>query len=86
MNSNWGVLQQTNTNRPLTFMGYEKNPTMNADGSVNTPPSGRLKYSFPLVQDPNNTGTSIPLSSTYRDFIGPESRYQIQLGIRYSFN
>jgi hypothetical protein len=86
LNSNWGVLKQPYTTTPLNFVGYEQPAVLNSSGATISQPAGRPIYSFPLVQDPNNGNNYIPLSTTYRDNVGLDSRYQIQIGLRYSFN
>jgi len=77
LNQNWGLVKQQTTSTPLTFEG------MAADGKT---PS----YSFPYI-DPTN---QIPLTNSFTNNTGITgssignnlSRWQMQFGLRYSFN
>jgi hypothetical protein len=79
LNSNWGTIKSVNRPALLTFTGYE---TPNTSTAATT---GRPIYSFATNSD--NTA----LSSSYFNNISvsngqTNSRWQLQVGLRYIFN
>jgi hypothetical protein len=90
--SSWGISAIPSRNQLLSFLGYEQphvagslGAPVATSGPANTlglpwaPTTGRPIYSFNLNAD----GT--PLSSSYTTDTGVGGRWQLQLGIRYTF-
>lgn len=73
LNTNWGLFQTTNRAQLLNFVGYETPHTATA------PTTGRPIYSFPLGNDGQ------PLTQSYINNTGLNSRWQMQFGLRYIF-
>ncbi len=85
LNSSWGLTQQASRTQLIRFIGYE---TPHTAGSISAPSNGgvpwaattgRPVYAFDLNAD----GT--PLRSTYNYDTSTSARWQLQLGLRYSF-
>jgi hypothetical protein len=72
LNKNWGLFQTTNRAALLRYEGLE---TTGAD-------AGRPKFSFPYLDAAKQT----PLTETFQNSTGQNSRYQVQMGVRYIFN
>ncbi|MBD0298657.1 MAG: TonB-dependent receptor, partial [Flavisolibacter sp.] len=72
LNKNWGIFRTTNRTSLLRF---ERIETTGAN-------AGKPVFSFPFL-DANN---QIPLTSTFQNSTIQNSRYQVQLGLRYLFN
>ena len=76
VNKNWGVGQRLTGSRPLAFAGLG-----GADGKTPT-----YRLATQTVTNPNNTSSTYLLTNTYVNNNGLGDVYQIQLGLRYSFN
>ena len=76
LSKNWGVGQRLTGSRPLTFAGLG-----GADGKT---PVYRLATQ--TVTNPDNTSSTYLLTNTYVNNNSLGDVYQIQLGLRYSFN
>lgn len=72
LNKNWGISRITNRTALLNFKRVE---TTGAN-------AGKPVYSFPYLDATNQ----IPLTSTFQNSTGQNSRWQIQIGLRYIFN
>jgi hypothetical protein len=86
LNSGWGIYRNPYTGNSsaggnvnlINFVGYENPAIVNSSGNTVVQSSGRPIYQF-------GSTTSIP-TSTYIDDVTLNSRYQIQIGLRYTFN
>jgi hypothetical protein len=72
LNKNWGISRITNRTQLLNFKRVETT-------GVN---AGKPVFSFPYLDATNQ----IPLTSTFQNSTSQASRWQIQFGVRYSFN
>lgn len=72
LNKNWGIFRTTNRTQLLNFKRVET-------AGVN---AGKPVFSFPYLDATNQ----IPLTSTFVNSTGQDSRWQIQFGVRYLFN
>jgi len=72
LNKNWGIQRITNRTALLNFKRVETS-------GVN---AGKPVFSFPYLDAANQ----IPLTSTFQNSTGQDSRWQIQIGLRYIFN
>ncbi|HMU59824.1 MAG TPA: carboxypeptidase regulatory-like domain-containing protein [Chitinophagaceae bacterium] len=72
LNKNWGIQKIANRTALLNFKRVE---TTGAN-------AGKPVFSFPYLDATN----LIPLTSTFQNSTGQNSRWQIQLGVRYIFN
>lgn len=81
LNSNWGTLRQVNRTNVLAFQGYDQ--------------QGRPNFTYPYLTAPTRTvnadnsvsvSQGVPLTNTFRDNTGINSRWQMQIGLRYIFN
>jgi hypothetical protein len=78
LNRNWGLYRFAYTSSPLAFQGYDS--------------QGRPTFQYQYASAPSRTtaGVVTPaqnLSTTFRnDVTTLNSRWQMQLGIRYIFN
>ena len=72
LNKNWGTLRTTNRTQLLNFKRIE---TVGAN-------AGKPVFSFPYFDATNQ----IPLTNTFQNSTSQASRWQIQFGVRYSFN
>jgi hypothetical protein len=86
LNSDWGLVQNPARTGLINFLGYENpaattsnanatNPTLPNTSTTTTPASGRPVLSF-----------APGLNSTFVNFTGLTSRWQMQVGLRYIFN
>lgn len=76
LNKNWGVGQRNVGSRPLTFAGL--------GGADNKTPTYRLATQ--TTSNPDGTSSTYLLRDTYINNNNLGDVYQIQLGLRYSFN
>jgi hypothetical protein len=73
LNRNWGTYQFQYTSSPLAFQGYDA--------------QGRPTFQYQFASAPNATTAASTLNSTFRnDVTTLNSRWQMQLGVRYIFN
>ncbi|OWP61747.1 TonB-dependent receptor [Hymenobacter amundsenii] len=78
LNKDWGAVRSVNRTNPLRFSGYDA--------------QGRPNYTFPYYVNPSvNADKTVnagqPLNSTFSQNNGSlNSRWQMQVGIRYIFN
>jgi hypothetical protein len=73
LNRNWGTYQFQYTSTPLAFQGYDS--------------QGRPTFQYQFAANPNASTPAQTLSNTFRnDVTTLNSRWQMQLGIRYIFN
>jgi hypothetical protein len=73
LNRNWGTYQFQYTSSPLAFQGYDT--------------QGRPTYQYQFASAPNATTSAQALNTTFRnDVTTLNSRWQMQLGVRYIFN
>ena len=76
LNKNWGVGQRLTGSRPLAFAGLG-----GVDGKTPT-----YRLATQTVTNPDNTSSTYLLTNTYVNNNNLGDVYQIQLGLRYSFN
>jgi hypothetical protein len=72
LNKNWGIYRIPNRTSLLNFKRVETTGTN----------AGKPVFSFPYLDATNQ----IPLTSTFQNSTSQNSRYQVQLGVRYIFN
>jgi hypothetical protein len=73
LNRNWGTYQFAYTSSPLAFQGYDT--------------QGRPTFQYQFASAPNATTAAQTLNTTFRnDVTTLNSRWQMQLGVRYIFN
>jgi hypothetical protein len=72
LNKNWGIYHIPNRTALLNFKRVE---TTGAN-------AGKPVFSFPYLDATNQ----IPLTSTFQNSTSQNSRYQVQIGVRYIFN
>jgi hypothetical protein len=72
LNKNWGIYRIPNRTALLNFKRVETTGTN----------AGKPVFSFPYLDATNQ----IPLTSTFQNSTSQNSRYQVQLGVRYIFN
>ncbi|HEY6956103.1 MAG TPA: carboxypeptidase regulatory-like domain-containing protein [Flavisolibacter sp.] len=72
LNRNWGIYKIPNRTALLNFKRVE---TTGAN-------AGKPVYSFPYLDATNQ----IPLTSSFQNSTSQNSRYQVQIGVRYIFN
>jgi hypothetical protein len=74
LNRNWGTYQ-------TSFSGFN-NGASTVLKYAGTNADGRATYAFPYLDNTN----AIPLQSSYKNDINIASRFQAQIGVRYTFN
>ena len=72
LDKNWGIYKIPNRTSLLKYEGIV------ATG----PDAGKPRFSFPFLDATNQ----IPLTSTFQNSTSQNSRYQVQIGVRYIFN
>ncbi|MDO7887665.1 TonB-dependent receptor [Hymenobacter cheonanensis] len=73
LNRNWGTYQFQYTSSPLAFQAYDS--------------QGRPTFQYQFASAPNATTPAQTLNTTFRnDVTTLNSRWQMQLGVRYIFN
>ncbi|HVW97698.1 MAG TPA: TonB-dependent receptor [Mucilaginibacter sp.] len=75
LNRNWGVYQDSFTGASSGNVAVLKYQGIDAS-------TGHATYSFPYLDKTN----LVPVTKSFTNEIGPNSRYQVQLGFRYIFN
>ncbi|OON67344.1 TonB-dependent receptor [Hymenobacter sp. CRA2] len=78
LNSKWGVIQTPNRSNLLTFDGYN---------AQNQPVFEYRYFTNPVRNGDGSVTPGVPLSRTFRNDTGNiNSRWQMQVGLRYIFN